>query len=105
MDMVVPGERRRGRPIQRWLDTIREDMNKYEMTNDINENRKFWKMMWRWPLKVRKKDESVFCQSNIQVHSLQDVKSTCPINLGCMGETDRSRNVQSSSKTKAANTR
>ena len=29
-------------------------------------------------------------------------RSTCPRNLGCLGETDRSRNVQSSSKTKAA---
>ena len=45
MDMVVPGKRRRGRPRLRWTDNNREDMNKYEQTADMTENRQYWKMM------------------------------------------------------------
>ena len=45
MDMVVPGKRRRGRPRRRWIDNNREDMNKYELTADMTENRQYWKMM------------------------------------------------------------
>ena len=44
MDMVVPG-RRRGWPRRRWLDNIREDMEEYEMTAAMTENRQYWKMM------------------------------------------------------------
>ena len=45
MDMVIPGKRRRGRPRRRWIDNNREDMNKYELTADMTENRQYWKMM------------------------------------------------------------
>ena len=45
MDMVVPGKGRRGRPRRRWIDNTREDMNKYELTTDMTENRQYWKMM------------------------------------------------------------
>ena len=45
MDMVVPGKRRRARPTRRWIDNNREDMNKYELTADMTENRQFWKIM------------------------------------------------------------
>ena len=45
MDMVVPGKRRSGRPRRRWIDNNREDMNKYELTADMTENRQYWKMM------------------------------------------------------------
>ena len=45
MDMVVPGNRRRGRPRLRWTDNNREDMTKYELTADMTENRQYWKMM------------------------------------------------------------
>ena len=45
MDMVVPGNRRRGRPRRRWIDNNREDMSKYELTADMTENIQYWKMM------------------------------------------------------------
>ena len=45
MDMVVPGKRRMGRPRRRWIDNNREDMNKYELTADMTENRQYWRMM------------------------------------------------------------
>ena len=45
MEMVVTGKRRRGRPRRRWIDNNREDMNKYELTADMTENRQYWKMM------------------------------------------------------------
>ena len=45
MDMVVPGKRRRGWPRQRWIGNTREDLNAYEMTTDMTESRKYWKMM------------------------------------------------------------
>ena len=45
MDMVVPGKRRRRRPRRRWIDNNREDMNRYELTADMTENRQYWKMM------------------------------------------------------------
>ena len=45
MGMVVPGTRKRGWPIRRWIDNNREDMNKYELTADLSENRQYWKMM------------------------------------------------------------
>ena len=44
MDMVVPGKRRRGQPRPRWINNNREDMNKYELTADMTENRQYWKM-------------------------------------------------------------
>ena len=60
MDMVVPGERRRGRPRLRWIDNNREDMKKYELTADMTENRQYIVLEkdgedWRSSLKVRKK--------------------------------------------------
>ena len=45
IDVVVPGKRRRGRPILRWTDNNREYMTKYELTADMTENRHYWKMM------------------------------------------------------------
>ena len=38
-------EDKKGRPRRRWLDNTREDMEKYEMTTDMTENRQYWKMM------------------------------------------------------------
>ena len=43
--MVIPVKRIRGRPILRWIDNSREDLNKYELTADKTENRLYWKMM------------------------------------------------------------
>ena len=45
MDVVVPGKRRRGRPRRRWLDNNWEVMNKYELTDDMTENRQYWIMI------------------------------------------------------------
>ena len=39
------GEEKTGRPRRRWIDNNREDMNKYELTADMNENRQYWKIM------------------------------------------------------------
>ena len=30
---------------RRWIDNNREDMNKYELTADMTEDRQYWKMM------------------------------------------------------------
>ena len=32
--MEVPGKRRRGRPKQRWLDSIRNDLSEKELSGD-----------------------------------------------------------------------
>ena len=45
MDMVVPGKRRRVRPTRRWIDNTREDMTIHELTENMTENRQYWKMM------------------------------------------------------------
>ena len=45
MDMVVPGKRIRGRPRRRWIDNNREDMDKYELTADMTDNRQYGRMM------------------------------------------------------------
>ena len=45
MDMVVAAKRKTGRPRRRWIDNTRDDMNKYELTADLTENRQYWKMM------------------------------------------------------------
>ena len=39
------GEEKNGRPRRRWIDNNRRDMNKYELTADMSENRQNWKMM------------------------------------------------------------
>ena len=44
-NMIVPGERRRGRPRWRRIDNTRDDMNKYKLTDDMTENRQYWKTM------------------------------------------------------------
>ena len=56
MDIVVPGKRRRGRPRRRWIDNNREDMIKYELTADMNENKQYWKVM----VKAAHKDVEIF---------------------------------------------
>ena len=38
-------EEKRGCPRRKWIDNNREDMNKYELTADISENRQYWKTM------------------------------------------------------------
>ena len=42
--MKVQGKRRRETLNKRWLDNIREDMKKYNITKDMAENRSAWHM-------------------------------------------------------------
>ena len=44
LNMQVKGKRRRGRPKQRWLDNIRDDMKEYNMTEVMAHNRSVWHM-------------------------------------------------------------
>ena len=39
MAMEVPGERRRGRPKRRWLDSIRHDLSDRELSGDDAQHR------------------------------------------------------------------
>ena len=62
MDMVVPGKRRRGRPRLRWIDNNREDMNKYELTADMNEKDstgKLWRRLAHKDVEMVSKGEKV----------------------------------------------
>ena len=42
LNMQVQGKRRRRRPMNIWLDNIREDMKEYNMTEDMAQNRSVW---------------------------------------------------------------
>ena len=42
-DMEVEGARARGRPKQRWIDVIREDMDKCGVQREMAQDRKLWK--------------------------------------------------------------
>ena len=44
LNMQVPGKRRRGRPTNRWLGNIRDDMKEYKMTKDMAQNPSVWHM-------------------------------------------------------------
>ena len=41
--MEIPGTRRRGRPKKRYMDAVREDMQKDGVRVEITENRLKWK--------------------------------------------------------------
>ena len=38
----VSGRRNRGRPKKRWRDNIQGDMKKYQLTEDMAQDRKYW---------------------------------------------------------------
>ena len=38
----VSGIRSRGRPKKRWRDNVKGDMNKYQLTEDMAHDRKYW---------------------------------------------------------------
>ena len=40
--LEVSGRRSRGRPKKRWRDNIQGDMKKYELTEDMAQDRKYW---------------------------------------------------------------
>ena len=39
------GEEKKGRPRWRWIDNTWDDTKKYELTDDMTENRQYWKTM------------------------------------------------------------
>ena len=39
---LVSGRRSRGRPKKRWRDNIKEEMEKYQLTEDMAKERKYW---------------------------------------------------------------
>ena len=40
--LEVSGRRSRGRPKKRWRDNVKGDMNKYQLTEDMANDRKYW---------------------------------------------------------------
>ena len=40
--LEVSGRRSRGRPKKRWRDNIKEDMKKYQLTEDMAQYREYW---------------------------------------------------------------
>ena len=42
--LEVSGRRSRGRPKKRWRDNIKGDMKKYQLTEDMAQDRKYWMM-------------------------------------------------------------
>ena len=44
--MKLPGKRKRGRPKQRYMDAMREDMTVIEVTEEDTEDRS----KWRWKI-------------------------------------------------------
>ena len=47
MTMEVPGERRRGRPKRRWLDSIRNDLSERELSREDTQDRAKWRRLIR----------------------------------------------------------
>ena len=45
MEMELPGKRRRGKPIRRFLDVVKEDMGDIDAKETDVEDRKIWRMM------------------------------------------------------------
>ena len=58
MAMEVPGNRRRGRPKRRWLDSIRNDLSERELSKEDAQDRAKWKRLIRHiDIKVGTDDE------------------------------------------------
>ena len=47
MEMELPGKRRKGRPKERFLDVVKEDMKEVDVKEMYIEDRKMWRMMIR----------------------------------------------------------
>ncbi len=45
MGMEVPGERMRGRPKRRWLDSIRNDLSERELSGEDAQDRAKWRRL------------------------------------------------------------
>ena len=59
MGMEVPGNRRRGRPKRRWLDSIRNDLSERKLSGEDAHDRPRWRRLTRHidPIKVGKDEE------------------------------------------------
>ena len=42
LKLEVSGRRSRGRPEERWKDNKKEDMKKYQLTEDMAQDQKYW---------------------------------------------------------------
>ena len=47
MEMAVPGRRKRGKPMKRWTDLAREDMERVGAKEGDEDDREKWKMLLR----------------------------------------------------------
>ena len=47
MGMEVPGKRRRGRPKQRWLDNIKNDLSERKLSGEEAQDRVQWRRLIR----------------------------------------------------------
>ena len=47
MVMEVPGKRRRGRPMRRWLDNIKNDLSERELSGEEAEDLVQWRSLIR----------------------------------------------------------
>ena len=47
MEMVVPGRRKKGRPRRRWMDLVREDMERVGTTQVDKVDRVKWRLLSR----------------------------------------------------------
>ena len=47
LEMEVPGRRRRGRPMRRWMDVVREDMERVGVVEEDVANRGVWRKKTR----------------------------------------------------------
>ena len=65
MGMEVPGERRRGRPKRRWLDSIRNDLSERGLSEEDAQDRPRWRRLirhidptYKWE-KMKKKKNAI----------------------------------------------
>ena len=47
MEMAVPGRRKRGRPRRKWMDLLREDMERVGAREGDEVDRVKWRILWR----------------------------------------------------------
>ena len=47
MGMEVPVNRRRGRPMRRWLDSIRNDLSERGLSDEVAQDRPRWRRLTR----------------------------------------------------------
>ena len=75
MEMVVPGIRKRGRPKRRWMDLVREDMERVGARERDEVDRVKWRLLWRPRVgrsrKKKKKKLNLFCTNVLELCSTE----------------------------------